>query len=102
MFLMPADTLRGQVGGVWSLDIKSFFGPCETASTPIGTLPAGVSQSGIVGRFQVPHTVGRYITGWMGGGGGCGRPAAISVVEEHSVFTSLSLLPCVVYCVIKL
>ncbi len=29
MFLMCADTLRGQVGGGWALDIESFLGPVK-------------------------------------------------------------------------
>ncbi len=33
MFLMQADTLRGQVGGGWALEIESFFKPCEMASS---------------------------------------------------------------------
>ncbi len=35
MFLMWADTLRGQVGGGWALEMESFyfFGPCEMASS---------------------------------------------------------------------
>jgi hypothetical protein len=33
MFLMRADTLHGQVGGGWALEMQSFFGPCEMASS---------------------------------------------------------------------
>ncbi len=33
MFLMRADTLRGQVGGGWALENREFFGPCEMASS---------------------------------------------------------------------
>jgi hypothetical protein len=29
MFLMRADPLRGQVGGDWTLEIKSFLGPVK-------------------------------------------------------------------------
>jgi hypothetical protein len=29
MFLMRADTLRGQVGGDWALEIESFLGPVK-------------------------------------------------------------------------
>jgi hypothetical protein len=29
MFLMRADTLRGQVGGSWALEIESFLGPVK-------------------------------------------------------------------------
>jgi hypothetical protein len=29
MFLMRADTLRGQVGGGWALEIESFLGPVK-------------------------------------------------------------------------
>jgi hypothetical protein len=29
MFLMRADTLRGQVGGGWALEISSFLGPVK-------------------------------------------------------------------------
>jgi hypothetical protein len=29
MFLMRADTLYGQVGGGWALEIKSYFGSSE-------------------------------------------------------------------------
>ncbi len=29
MFLMRADTLRGQVGGGWALEMESFFGPVK-------------------------------------------------------------------------
>ncbi len=30
---MRAYPLRGQVGGVWALEIESFFEPCEIASS---------------------------------------------------------------------
>ncbi len=33
MFLVRADTLWGQVGGGWALEIEIFFGPCEMASS---------------------------------------------------------------------
>jgi hypothetical protein len=29
MFLMRADTLRGQVGGGWALEMESFLGPVK-------------------------------------------------------------------------
>jgi hypothetical protein len=29
MFLMRAETLRGQVGGGWALEIESFLGPVK-------------------------------------------------------------------------
>jgi hypothetical protein len=29
MFLMRADTLRGQVGGGWDLEMESFLGPVK-------------------------------------------------------------------------
>jgi hypothetical protein len=29
MFLMWADTLRGQVGGGWALEMESFLGPVK-------------------------------------------------------------------------
>ncbi len=29
MFLMRADTLRGQVGGDWALEMESFLGPVK-------------------------------------------------------------------------
>ncbi len=29
MFLMRADPLRGQVGGVWDMEIKTFLGPVK-------------------------------------------------------------------------
>jgi hypothetical protein len=29
MFLMQADTLNGQVGGGWALEISSFLGPVK-------------------------------------------------------------------------
>ncbi len=33
MFLMRADPLQGQVGGGCALEIESFLGPCEMASS---------------------------------------------------------------------
>jgi hypothetical protein len=48
MFLMRADTLQGQVGGGWALEIKFFFEPREmavpfgaqkTAPPPIQSVP---------------------------------------------------------------
>ncbi len=33
MFLMCADPLRGQVGGGWALEMMTFLGPCEMASS---------------------------------------------------------------------
>jgi hypothetical protein len=35
MFLMRADTLRGHVGGGWTLEIESFLGPVK-CHRPIG------------------------------------------------------------------
>ncbi len=37
MFLMRADTLRGQVGGGWALEISRFLGP--KWHLPIGSMP---------------------------------------------------------------
>jgi hypothetical protein len=39
MFLMRADTLRGQVGGGWALEIETFLGPVNRADrrVPFGT-----------------------------------------------------------------
>ncbi len=33
MFLMRADTLRGQVGGGWALEMESFLGPVKVSYT---------------------------------------------------------------------
>jgi hypothetical protein len=34
MFWMRADPLRGQVGGGWALEIKTFLGPVKMAKWP--------------------------------------------------------------------
>jgi hypothetical protein len=49
MLLMRAYTLRGQVGGVWALEIE-FFGPYEMASSLIGECHVG-PQSPFTGQF---------------------------------------------------
>jgi hypothetical protein len=48
MFLMWADTLRGQVGGGWAYG--EFFGPCEMASSRQASAIWGPKNS--VGRTQ--------------------------------------------------
>jgi hypothetical protein len=54
MFLMRADTLRGQVGGDWALEMESFLGPVKW-HPPIGECHLGPKKLGI-SRAQSPPT----------------------------------------------
>ncbi len=61
MFFMRADTLRGQVGGGWALEIPSFLGPkCHSpiSSMPFPTGPKKLTISGA----QPPPTWPRNVS----------------------------------------
>jgi hypothetical protein len=53
MLLIQSDTrtLRGQVGGSWALEIKTFFGTCEIASSGKACAIWGPKKS----SFPGPH-----------------------------------------------
>jgi hypothetical protein len=50
MFLMRADTLRGQVGGGWALEISSFLGP--KWHSPVSSMPFHRAQKLSISRAQ--------------------------------------------------
>ncbi len=52
MFLMRADTLRGQVGGGWALEMESFFGPCEMASSRWASAIWGPKKSNKIKKIE--------------------------------------------------
>jgi hypothetical protein len=54
MLLMQADTLRGQVGGGWALDIETFLGP-EKLHRAVRRVPLGPKIVEIF-RAQLPPT----------------------------------------------
>jgi hypothetical protein len=55
MFLMRADPLRGQVGGSWSLEIESFWGPMIWYQADIGECHLGPKKFKI-SRDPTPPT----------------------------------------------